>query len=52
MGGSFVSGRCIMHGMTCPFDLAGAPELLYRPLLAPFGDLTKGTHLIIVPPGR
>jgi hypothetical protein len=51
MGGSFVSGRCIMHGMTCPFDLAGAPEL-YRPLLAPFGDLTKGKHLIIVPPGR
>ena len=51
IGGSFVSGRCILHGMTCPFDLAGAPEL-YRPLLAPFGDLTKGTHLIIVPPGR
>ena len=51
MGGSFVSGRCILHGMTCPFDLAGASEL-YRSLLAPFGDLTKGTHLIIVPPGR
>jgi len=39
-----------MHGMTCPFDLAGAPEL-YRSLLAPFGDLTKGKHLIIVPSG-
>jgi hypothetical protein len=27
-----------------------APEL-YRSLLAPFGDLTKGKHLIIVPSG-
>src|SRR5262249_51553281 len=33
-----------------PFDLTKAHEL-YEALLAPFGDLTKGKHLIIVPSG-
>src|SRR5262249_39923656 len=33
-----------------PFDIARAHEL-YEALLAPFADLTKGKHLIIVPSG-
>jgi CHAT domain-containing protein/Tfp pilus assembly protein PilF len=33
-----------------PFDLARAHDL-YQALLAPFGDLTKDKHLIIVPSG-
>jgi tetratricopeptide (TPR) repeat protein len=33
-----------------PFDLVAAHEL-YAALLAPFADLTKGKHLIVVPSG-